>query len=154
LTEWTASAAVVSLGIGVVLLLGSLGSGSLVWSLLGGALAGGGLIALMALGAGDGLSVLTLSLPLPAFFASSDVRIAPAAIVTLLVLAGWFVAWGPTGRPIRFPKPFRASWGALLLALMVSSVFAQHRVAAAREFVNWGLFLGLDTPSAFTEWPS
>lgn len=141
--EWVAGGAVAALGVGLAVLMTAWGSGSVVQVALGGAAAGTGLVVLIALGAVDGLAILMFALPLPAFYATSQLRIAPSAIVTLLVLVGWFVAWGPSGRSIRFPKTFRLPWSAFFVALVICTAFAQHHGAALRELANWILFLGL-----------
>jgi O-antigen ligase len=100
-------------------------------------------VALIAAGLIDGIPLLVYSLPLPAFFASADLRIAPSALLTLALVAGLFLARAPSREALHVPRGLTVPCFAFLTALIVSAVFAQNKAAAARELLNWVLHLGL-----------
>jgi O-antigen ligase len=102
-----------------------------------------GLIALLAAGWIDAVALLILALPLPAIYSSELVRVAPAMLLTPVVLVAWFIARGADRRPmIARGLPWR-SLAALFAALCLAAAFAASRGAALRELANWSLFIGL-----------
>lgn len=133
---WLALGSVWLLGIGALVGLAGVGADDTIMAVAGGAVVAGALTMLMAYGSIDPLAVLILSLPLPALFLAGDIRLAPAAPTTLLVITAWFLARGPSHRdPIPANVPY-AALAAFLGSYALAGLFTEHRAAAAREIVN------------------
>ncbi len=143
LDDWLPVSAVLILASGVVVALAGAASRNLPLAAGGGATAALGLLVLMSGGWLDGLALVAISLPLPALANTDIARIAPAALLTLLVLVAWIVRY-PTRRqqPGFGPMPRRAT-AALVAAVVLATLFAQHRMAAFREMTNLLLMIGL-----------
>jgi O-antigen ligase len=109
----------------------------------GGALLAAGLLALLIGGWIDGSVLVLLSLPLPALYSSDSARIAPALLVTALVLGGWVLRRGTEPRTLELGPFPRRSTLLLLLAAGLSAVFAQDAGSAVRELFNLTLLLAL-----------
>jgi O-antigen ligase len=102
-----------------------------------------GMIALLAAGWIDSVALLIAVLPLPALYSSELVRVAPAMLLTPVVLLAWFIARGADRRPMIVAQlPWRAVT-ALFAALCLAGAFATSRGPALRELANWVLFIGL-----------
>ncbi|MBW3534816.1 MAG: O-antigen ligase family protein [Gemmatimonadetes bacterium] len=129
-------ALVALLGAGLVTALAGTAAGDDALAVGGAVAAACALVPLMAAGRVDPILVLVLSLPLPALFASSDLRLAPAAIVTALVVVAWFLAWGPSRRPLPLLHVPMVGLAAFLGSYALAGLFTPHRAAAAREIVN------------------
>ena len=150
--RWAAAAGVGALGLGVVLALagfasGSLfvgfASGSLFVGIAGGALAAGALLGLMAGGWLDGLTLLALSLPLPALALGTGTRLPLAAVLAALVVTAWILRRLPWREPIWLGALPRVPTALFLIGVLIAGVFATDRVAAAREVLNLGVLLAL-----------
>jgi len=138
-----AVATVCLLSVGSVVGVGGAVGGDLPLALGGAALAAAALTLLFAAGWLPGLGALALSLPLPALYSGPGVRLSPAAALTGLVLFGWALGRVSRAGPIQLAGLPRRSTAALFAAIVVASLFADARVAALRELVNFGLLLGL-----------
>lgn len=129
-------AAVTVLGCATVAALGALAAQQQTLALAAAGLAGIALLVVLAGGWIDSIAVLVITLPLPALYAAGDLRLAPAAPITAVVIAAWFLAWGPSRR--------RLSTGAIpvllclafLLAYLLAGAVSDHRGAALREIAN------------------
>jgi len=91
----------------------------------------------------DGLGLLVLSLPMPALVGTEEARIAPAAILSALVVAAMGIRIGLRRERLDLGAlPVR---GVALLgaALVLASVFAANHMVALRELINLGSMLGL-----------
>jgi O-antigen ligase len=138
---WLPPAAVALLGAGLAAAAAGAASGRDGLALTGAAAAALGLLVLMAGDWVDPLVAVALSLPLPALYAAGDLRLAPAAPLTGLVLAAWVAGWparpGPVARG-RLPVPALAAFAA---AYAGAALVSDHRGAAARELANMGVLL-------------
>jgi hypothetical protein len=129
-------AAVTVLGCTTVAALGALAAQQQTLAVAAAGLAGIALLVVLAGGWIDCITVLVIPLPLPALLAAGNLRLAPAAPITAVVIAAWFLAWGPSRR--------RLSTGAIpvllclafLLADLLAGTVSDHRGAALREIAN------------------
>jgi putative inorganic carbon (hco3(-)) transporter len=139
-----AGASCAACGLGATLiLLAAAGAASTLQLAMGVALLGGGMVIVLAAGWIDSLSLLIVSLPLPALYRGADGRLAPALLITALVLGAWIVTRAVDHRPLLVRGlPWRAA-GALFGALCVASLLAVDHAAAAKELVSWVLLFGL-----------
>lgn len=137
---WPPAAAVLAVAGGMVAFTGA-GTGSLPLAVAGGAVALTAVTLLVAEALLDGLALLALSLPLPALITSDFARIPPAPFLTAAVIVAWFLR-GVATRPGLRPLPHRSTL-AFVLAVVLATAFASHRVVAARELVNLLLMIGL-----------
>jgi len=134
--------AVAAAGCGLVLALAGAGASSPALAAVGGVLGGTALVVLVAAGWVDGIALVLLSLPLPALYGTATLRIAAAAPVTAAVVFAWMLGQArPAGAFQALASPRRATV-ALVAALAVTMVFAQHPVASLRELLNFGVLLG------------
>lgn len=141
--EWLPTGAVVLLAVGILVLLDGAGAGTPARVLAGGVAVGVSLVLLVACGAVDGLVLLGLSLPLPGLITGEQVRISPAAALTAVVIMAWLVAHATDERrPWWGALPRRAA-AAFLGAMVLSTLFSQHKVAAVRELTDLSLMIGL-----------
>jgi O-antigen ligase len=135
--------AVLLAGLGSVIVLAGSGSGALELLLSGGALLAVSLLLLLVGGWLDGAPLVLISLPLPALYSSATLRVAPAVLVTALVVAAWIIRRGLSPRPIDVGAlPVRPLWF-LLIAVVFSGAFAARPTTALREVVNLTLLLSL-----------
>lgn len=135
--------AVAIFGSGLVLVLFGLGGGERLTSAIGGLFAAVALVILLSGNWLNGLAVIALSLPLPAIYNSSDLRVSLAAPITAAVVFGWFLQAGLEGTPLRLGKlPVRAT-AALLSVFAVATLFAQRPLVSLREFINFGILIAL-----------
>lgn len=141
--EWLPVATVVVLAAGVMVALTGMLSGSVALAVAGGLPAALALAVLVALGTVDGLALVAVSLPLPALFSADYARISPAAIVTAVVIAGWFLANAVGGRRPRLGRLPGRVVAAFLAAVVLAAAFAEHTAVALRELMNLGLMVGL-----------
>ena len=139
-----AGASCAACGIGATLiLLAAAGAASTLQLAMGVALLAAGMIVVLAAGWIDSLSLLLVSLPLPALYSGVDGRLAPALLVTALVLGAWIATRAVDHRPLLVRGlPWRAA-GALFGVLCVASVLAVDHAAAAKELLSWVLLFGL-----------
>lgn len=137
---WPPAAAVLAVAGGMVALTGA-GTGSMPMAVAGGAVALTAVTLLVAEGLLDGLALLALSLPLPALITSDFARIPPAPLLTAAIIVAWLLH-GVATRPRLLPLPRRSAL-AFVLAVVLATAFASHRVVAARELVNLLLMIGL-----------
>lgn len=141
--DWLSVAALVLLAAGLLATLTGLASGNRALVVIGGIPAAAALTALIAIGAVSGLTLLVISLPLPALFSDEFARITPAAILTAVVIAAWFLANAAGSRRLRAGRLPRGAIAAFLAAVALSTIFAQHTGAALRELTNLALMMGL-----------
>jgi O-antigen ligase len=141
LDNWLAAGAVALCGCGVVALFAGAGGAALPLVFAGGALLAVGLVIILAARWLDPLLLLVLALPLPALYSTDAIRIAPAALLNLLVVAAWLLAH--PGDMRRAPTLPVRSTAVLLTAIVIAALFAQSLAAAAREVINWLLLVGV-----------
>jgi O-antigen ligase len=141
--RWAAGLSAGVAGIGAVLSLQGAGSGRPEILLAGGGLLALGLLAMLVGGWIDGSVLVLLSLPLPALLSSESARLAPALLVSALVLAGWVLRKGTEPRRLELGPFPRRSTLLLLFAAFLSALFAQQALSAARELLNLALLLAL-----------
>jgi O-antigen ligase len=143
-----AAAAAAACGVGAVLAYAGAASASRSLAIGGAALLALGIAFVLAGNWVDPWVTLVIALPMPALYESETLRIAPAVVLSGLVVGAWLLraaidsddvpgASGAFGRSVT-----RAAI-VLLLAVLLAALFAQHRAAAVREIVNWLLLLGL-----------
>src|SRR5690606_26019791 len=92
--------AVLLLGLGAVAVMAGLPTGSML-APAGAVAMCAALLVLIALRTLDGIMLLAVSLPLPAPYVSDELRVAPAAIVTAVLILAWVVARTVDPRPVR-----------------------------------------------------
>ena len=134
--------AVLLLGLGAVAVMAGLPTGSML-APAGAVAMCAALLVLIALRTLDGIMLLAVSLPLPAPYVSDELRVAPAAIVTAVLILAWVVARTVDPRPVRrgtLPVGAMVAW---MAALGLATVFAQERLPALRELANFASFLVL-----------
>jgi len=104
---------------------------------IGGGATAAALFLLMAAGWIDPLLIVALSVPLPAFYSTSTLRIATVAPVTAVAAAAWLMRLGLADEPARFGRiPFR-SIAALAAVLAVTTVTARYPLTSVRETANF-----------------
>jgi O-antigen ligase len=133
---WVATTASLAVGGGLVLALAGGVAGDLPWLALGGGAVATGLAVLVAAGWLDGPVLAALSVPLPALVSDEGLRVAGAAPIAAVVLAGWawtFAAPRPRFDPGRIPVTPAV---VLLAAWVVSALFADAPLVSARETLN------------------
>ena len=138
-----AGLSVVALGSGVLIAIGGAGSGSLSTGMMGAALAAVGLVVLASGSWIDPFQLLALSLPLPALLSGPDLRVAPAALITAVVLLAWFLRRAPDRRHLRLGAIPLGPVLVMGVAVVLSTAFALDRGAALRESVNWFVLITL-----------
>lgn len=117
--------------------------GDLVHAGLGGGVAGVALLALAGAGWLEGLLLVALSVPLPALLSSETLRLAAAAPVTALAVAAWSMSFALGRRRLtELAIPWR-SLGAVIAALVLTTILARSPVLSARELLNLGVLLAL-----------
>jgi O-antigen ligase len=141
LDSWAAAGSAALCGCGVVALFAGAGGDAVPIAATGGAMLALGLIVILAARWVDPLLLLLISLPLPALYSSDAVRVAPAALLNLLVVAAWLIA-RPLDSRDSPALPLRSTL-TLIAAVVIAAVFAQSLAAAARELINWLLLLGV-----------
>jgi O-antigen ligase len=133
---WIAAALIGTLGAGAVFALGGLVIDEIVLASAGGALLGIAIIVLVAAGWANGLEIVALSLPLPALYGTTELRVATALPITAAVLVGWMLHHGVSARaPDLRVLPLR-SLAFLLFALLLTTATAQGPLTSARELAN------------------
>jgi putative inorganic carbon (hco3(-)) transporter len=138
-----ATGLVFGLGCGLVLTLSGNASDQ-----LGVLLSGAGLVllaaaVLMAAGWVDRLALVLVSLPLPALYSSSSLRLSPAVVLTLLLLLVWPFVVATRQRAVALERMPLLSAALLIGAFVLATLFAQSRPGALRESVNFFLLLGV-----------
>lgn len=133
--------AVAAAGCGLALALAGAGASSLALAAVGGAVGGAALVVLAAAGWVDGIALVLLSLPLPALYGTDTLRIAAAAPVTAAVVFAWILGQAGAGGASQARALPRRATAALVAALVVTTVFAQHPVVSVRELLNFGVLL-------------
>lgn len=134
-------ASAAALGVGVALALAGALAGDLRLTVAGGAAACAGLVAVVAGGWSDGLAFVVVSLPLPALYSSTDLRLAPVALVTAAILLGWAVHRGLSDERLELGHLPRGITFALVLVFVVATLFADDVLVAIRELVNFSILL-------------
>lgn len=109
----------------------ALGAGSAALSLL--LLIGTGWISLPV--------VVAISVPLPALYSSDALRIASAAPITAIVVAGWILGITVSDRRVRTGWLPVAATLSLAGSFLLATLFARHAVVSLRELANFGLLL-------------
>lgn len=114
----------------------------------GGALLAAGFAFVLAGHWVDPLIALVVALPAPALYESDTARIAPALLMSGLLLAAWLLRAGAgtsssAVAPTANTRLVMRGLMLLLGAVAFAAVFAQARLAAAREIVNWLLLAGV-----------
>jgi O-antigen ligase len=131
------------MGCATVAAAGALAAQQRTVALIAAGLAGAALLVVLAAGWVDALMVLVVTLPLPALYAAGDVRLSPAVPVTAVVLAAWFLAWGPNSRRLAIGTLPVLTCIAFLLTYLLAGAVSAHRGAALREIANLVLIGGL-----------
>lgn len=139
---WLAAGAVLALGGGFTAALAAAAAGSMMAAAAAGAVAGTGLVVLIAGGWVDGLLVAALGIPLPALVSTDELRIAAAAPVTAAVLAGWLLAVRPrVADPAARFRAVRDVTLLLLATFALATVFASSWSTSVRELINMTVLL-------------
>ncbi|GMV05523.1 MAG: hypothetical protein AMXMBFR53_18010 [Gemmatimonadota bacterium] len=142
---WLAAGAAAAAGTAAVLGIAGAASGSLPTLAAAGVLGAAATGVLLAARWVEPLPLLVFTLPLPALYATDDVRLAPVVPLSALAVAAWLVSAGRSadglGRHVR-------GVAALLAAVVVATLFAEVPSAALRETMNFALLLGLAAVSA------
>ena len=138
-----AAGAAAIVGVGVLLCVLGAVARQVPLVLAGGAALSAALLVMFAARWVDGLVLLALTLPLPALTSGDMARLPPVAVLTALVVTAWVVRALPERRRIRIAGLPRAPVLLFTAAVLISSVFAIDRAAAARELVNLGTMLAL-----------
>lgn len=138
-----AMGAIVALGCGMVAALAGLAMRNVPLALAGGFAASTAFVIMVSADWIDGLLILALSLPLPALYSNDSLRIAAAAPINALFIAGWLLYVGARGRRIHFGTlPVRAT--ALLLgAFFITTLLSPHQVTSLRELINFSVQVAL-----------
>ncbi|HET7322142.1 MAG TPA: O-antigen ligase family protein [Longimicrobiaceae bacterium] len=118
--------------------------------------AGSALMLLLCAGWVDGLSLVVLSLAVPAPYLSGGTRVAPAAAATAATLVAWVIRRALDARERRDAPVPRRSIAGLFAALLLATAFALQTGPALRELVDWFLLLALLVVAthAFSEEPA
>lgn len=140
---WLAGASVGLLGCATVLALAAGAAGTMPLAVAAAAVGGAALVLLLAAEWLDGMVFLALMLPLPAIYSTASVRISAAVLATPIVVFAWMIAGSAFQRKIRLGSLPRTPTLMLLGAVVVATIFAENRLLAVRELVNWTLFLTL-----------
>ncbi len=143
LAPWVAAAACVALGVSLALGTAAGFVRDLELAAVAGALAGAAIMAVVALRWVEPLGPFVASLPLPALYATDQVRLPAALVVAAVVTAGWAVGRGLDRRPLLPPARDVRSLALLSAAVLLAAAFADARVAAARESLNFLLLLAV-----------
>ncbi|MCI0432555.1 MAG: O-antigen ligase family protein [Gemmatimonadetes bacterium] len=149
--RWDSAAGAIEPVIGA-LCVALIGAGSLVaiagWitgntaqAMLGAAPAALALMLLIATGWIELPVVIALAIPLPALYSSDSLRIAAAAPVTAIAVAGWLLLVTVSARRASTGRlPVRATI-ALVGAFALATLFARHPLVSVRELANFTLLL-------------
>jgi O-antigen ligase len=140
-----AAAAVALCGAGTAVVLVAAASAQTMLAITGAALLGAGLTTIFAGKWLPTIPVLVITLPLPAVYATGDIRIAPVVLISAVILAAWALHAEPAhaSSAVRLEPSVRRCTLALLMAVVIAALGAQDRVAAARELLNWLLLIGV-----------
>jgi O-antigen ligase len=135
-------AAGIAVGLGAATLLGGAAvmSGSLVPAFVAGAVGGAAFVTAVSLGWLEPLWIIVLALPLPALYSTDTLRIPLVVAISAAAAVGWGLHRGLDQRPLVPVSGAARSMVALVLAMLVSAVFADRVGPAAREAVNFLLF--------------
>jgi O-antigen ligase len=136
-------ALVIVLGCATVASMAALAAQQQTVALIAAGLAGAALLVVLAAGWVDALMVLVVTLPLPALYSAGDLRLSLAAPVTAVVVAAWFLSWGPSSRRLAIGTLPVLSCIAFLVAYLLAGAVSAHRGAALREIANLVLIGGL-----------
>jgi O-antigen ligase len=117
--------------------------GDLVGAVVAGALCAALLSGAIAVGWIDPMGPLVASLALPALYADDDVRVSAALVAAVVVVAGWALGRGLDRRPLAAHPGAARSFTWLVAAMLVAALFADARVPAVRESVNFVVLLGV-----------
>lgn len=139
----TAAAACAALGATAFVGLSATMAGNLVGVVAAGAVCAALLTGAIAVGWVDPLAPLVASLTLPALYADDDMRVSAALVAALVVVAGWALGRGLDRRPLSAHPAAARSFGWLVAAMLVAAPFADARVPAVRESVNFVVLLGV-----------
>lgn len=131
------------LGGGMVWALAGLARSNPPAAIAGGLAAGLALVLLVSAGWLNGLDIVALSLPFPALYATSDLRIATAAPVTAAVVFALTLRRGLQPDPLDFGGTPRRSLAGLGITILAAAVVAAYPVVSAREVLNLGILLAL-----------
>jgi O-antigen ligase len=137
--------ALVATGIGLATMLAVAAAASQAMgpALVAGALFAASLVTMVALGWIQPLSLLVVTLPLPALYSSDTARLPPVLFVTALVVFGWYLGRARDRRPLLVVPGAMKSMLALLAAVVLAAALADQVVPALRETANFLLFVGL-----------
>jgi O-antigen ligase len=142
-TSWVAATACAAIGVSAMLGVSSFFTQDFTSALAAGVIGGLALGVVVTLGWADPLGPLVLVLPLPAVYASGDVRVPAALVAALIIVTGWGLSRGLDRRPLVAHPASVRSVALLTLAVLVAAAFADEPVAAARESLNFILYLGV-----------
>ncbi len=143
LAPWIAAGACVVLGTSLALGAAAGVVRDLETAAVAGALAGGAIVAVIALGWLEPLGPFAASLPLPALYASEQLRVPAALVVALVVVTGWGMGRALDRRPLTRHVRNARSLAMITGAVLLAAVFADARAAAARESFNFVLLLAV-----------
>jgi O-antigen ligase len=129
-----------AVGAGATIAAGTAVTGAYYIAVAGAVVAALGVVLMVAARWIDGLTVVALSVPLPALISTADLRVAAAAPITAAVVAAWFVGFAP----LRTPDALRHVRNATLLlfgVMAIATVFAASPGTSVRELSNMGVML-------------
>ncbi len=133
----------IALGCGAALGFVGAMANNIPLAVTGGVLATASLIVLAGARWLDPMRLLVCSLPLPALYSSESARVAPALMMSGIVLIAWLLGRGADPRPL----PWRSlPWRTTLLlvgAILFTAALAQHPMSGVRELINWCVLLAL-----------
>lgn len=138
-----AAVSVTLLGCCAVLGLAAGATGAVPLAVAAGVGGAGALLVLLAAGWLDSMVFLALVLPLPALYSTEALRLSTAALATPLVVFAALVGGTTSGRRLRLGTLPRKTTLLLLAAVLTATIFADNRILALRELVNWALFVAL-----------
>jgi O-antigen ligase len=138
-----ASGAALLAGCGVTLALAGAAAGRPSWVLVGGAGVATALAVLVSAEWLDGMLVVALAVPLPALVVGDGFRLAAAAPVAAVVLAGWAWGFALPGRRLAAGHVPRVATAVLVGAWIISTLLARAPLVSARELLNLAVLLAL-----------
>lgn len=134
---------VTGLGIGAIVGLNGVATGAVPMAVAGGVTALAATGALLLAGWLDGLTLVALTLPLPAIYGDEEIRLAFVAPVAALVVLGWLLRRGAARDGILWGAVPRRALVALAGVLVITAAASQYPLTAARELINLGVLAGL-----------
>jgi O-antigen ligase len=140
---WLAAVLVAALGAGALIVMTGAFLREPAVAAAGAALAGAALVALVAAGWVDGLTVVALAIPLPALVETESLRVAAAAPITAAVLVAWALQAGVDPQPSRAPRTLVRAAALLFACFALATLLAQRPVDSVRELLNIGVLLAL-----------